>query len=176
LTRRGLAALSAVLALAVACDRSGREAERAQGPRLVDSKEVESVLLATQRRSSPDLPVGPASCPAGVPATDAAILECTVSVDGVPAPYAVTVRSTDQPGGLRYDVRPARAILQVSKVVDAIQRSSSSPTSSVECGPARVRVLDVVGTFDCSLSDGQNTRTVRVRVETVEGNVSFKET
>ncbi len=170
-----MAALWAVLALAVACDRSGSGAERADGPRLVDSKELESVLVATQRRSSPDLPVGPASCPAGVPATDAATLECTVSVDGVPAPYAVTIRQTDQPGGLRYEVRPAKAILQVSKVVDAIERSASSP-ARVECGPTRVRVVDVGATFDCSLSEGQTTRTVRVRVETVEGNVSFKET
>jgi hypothetical protein len=91
-------------------------------------------------------------------------------------PYAVTIRQTDQPGGLRYDVRPAKAILQVSKVVEAIQRSASSPTSTVECGPERVRVVDVGGTFDCSLTEGENTRTVRVRVETVEGNVSFKET
>jgi hypothetical protein len=170
-----VAALWAVLALAVACDRSGSQAERADGPRLVDSKELESVLVATQRRSSPDLPVGPASCPAGVPATEAATLECTVSVDGVLVPYAVTIRQTDQPGGLRYDVRPAKAILQVSKVVEAIQRSASSPTSTVECGPERVRVVDVGGTFDCSLTEGENTRTVRVRVETVEGNVSFKE-
>ena len=171
-----MAALAAVLVLPGGCDRSDRGASSAaQEVRRVDASEVESVVVATQRRSSPDLAVGSASCPSGVPATEGAFLECSVLVEGRPVPYAVTVRQADAPGGLRYDVRPAKAILLVSKVVEAISRSTS-PASAVDCGGERVRVLDVGEQFDCTLTYAGGTRSVRVRVDTLEGAVSFGET
>ena len=167
----------AILGLAAACGWSaGSRSSEADGARLVDNKEVQSVLVATQRRASGDLPVGPASCPSGVTATEGTTLECTVLVDGVAAPYVVTVHDVEAARGLRYDVRPAKAILLVSKVVEAIKRSAPSPTATVDCGPERVRVVDVGGTFDCTLARPDGTRTVRVLVETVDGAVSFRET
>ena len=165
-----------VLVLAASCGRAGDgTAPNGDRVRLVDTAEVENVLLATQRRSSPDLSVGPASCPAGVPVAEGATLECSVAVEGVSAPYLVTVHDAQAPAGLRYDVRPAKAILLVSRVEDAIARSVPSPEPAVECGGPRVRVMDIGSTFDCTLSHAQRTATVRVRVETVEGRVSFEE-
>ena len=177
MTRWTAAALGAALVIAAGCDRSGTGGSPTQQEtRRVDTKEVESVVVATQRRSSPDLTVGPASCPSGVPATEGATLECSVLVDGRPVPYAVTVREPDAAGELRYEVRPAKAILLVSKVVEAIARSTSSPAAVVDCGGQRVRVVDVGGEFDCTITDDGRARTVRVTVDTVEGAVSFRET
>ena len=177
MTFRGAAVLVATLVLA-ACARSGRETQPGNDPsRLVDTEEVESVLVATQRRSSPDLSVGPASCPRGVAAIEGATLECSVTVEGTPAPYRVTVRNgAGGGGGLRYDVRPAKAILLMSKVTEAIRQASSSPPEAVDCGPARVRIVEVGATFDCAVSQRERVSTVRVLVESLEGAVSFKET
>lgn len=73
-------------------------------------------------------------------------------------------------------MRPAKAILLVPKVVEAIQGSTNCFASTVDCGPDGVRVFDVETTFDCTLIVAGGTRTVRVLVEIVEGRVSFKET
>jgi hypothetical protein len=177
---RRLALVCAAAAAAVAlagCHGSGGRAAPATTPttgRAVDTEEVERLLIATQKRASPDFDVRDASCPARVVVTEGATFECTVVVEGVVAPYTITfkdVNGGDKTGG--YDLRPAKAILSVPKIVDFVKSSATDPTARVDCGPQRVKVLDPGATFDCKLTDGAGDHTVTLRVDDVTGKVTL---
>jgi hypothetical protein len=169
---RTAAAAAAVVALAaVACGGSDDGSDA--GPRPVDTEEVESLLVATQRRTSPDFNVGAAECPEQVTVSEGATFNCTVMVEGVAAPYIVTfadVNARNQTG--RYDLRPAKAILSVPKLVELVKSLAADPGARVDCGPARVLVADVGATLQCRLSDTEGGHTVNLRVDDIEGRVT----
>jgi Domain of unknown function (DUF4333) len=170
------AAVAAAAALA-ACSGSGGRAKSADTPttaRAVDTQEVERLLIATQKRASPDFDVRDASCPARVVVSEGATFECTVVVEGVIAPYTITLKDVNgrkKTGG--YDLRPSKAILSVPKIVDFVKSSATDPNARVDCGPDRVKVLDPGATFDCKLTDAAGDHTVTLRVDDVSGKVTL---
>ena len=172
-------ACAAVVAAAVlgACSGSGGRAEPDATPttaRVVDTQQVESLVIATQKRASPDFDVRDASCPARVVVKEGATFECTVVVEGVVAPYTVTFTDVNvkaKTGG--YDLRPAKAILSVPKIVDFVKTSATDPAARVDCGTQRVKVLDPGATFACRLSDATGDHTVTLRVDDVSGKVTL---
>jgi hypothetical protein len=170
------AAIAAAAALA-GCGGSGGRAKTAHTPttaRAVDTQEVERLLIATQKRASPDFDVRDASCPARVVVTEGATFQCTVVVEGVVAPYTITLKDVNgdrKTGG--YDLRPAKAILSVPKIVDFVKSSATDPNARVDCGPQRVKVLDPGSTFDCRLTDATGDHTVTLRVDDVTGKVTL---
>ncbi len=140
----------------------------------VDTQEVERLLVTTQKRASPDFDVRDPSCPARVVVTEGASFECTVVVEGVVAPYTITfkqVNDKEKTGG--YDLRPAKAILSVPKLVDFVKSSARDPAARVDCGPLRVKVLDPGATFECRLADTAGDHIVTLRVDDVAGRVTL---
>ena len=178
MTSRGLgraaAAVVAGVALSTAsCSGSESGSSSDAAPEPVDTAEVESLLVATQRRASPEFTVGQASCPDQVAVSEGVTFNCTVLVEGVPAPYVVTfadVNSRSQTG--RYDLRPAKAILSVPKLVELVKSLATDPAARVDCGPAKVRVADVGTTLECRLTDTRGDLTVNLRVDDIEGKVT----
>ena len=137
-------------------------------PKVVDTREVENTLVATQKRATPDLDVRDPACPARVEVSEGATFACTIAVEGVIVPYSVTL--ADVATRIRYNIRPAKAILLLSKLADALR--AQVPDATVDCGPERIKVLDVGATLDCRLSNRTTARTVTFRVDDVDGNVT----
>jgi len=137
-------------------------------PKVIDTREVENTLVATQKRATPELDVRDPSCPARVEVSEGVTFPCTIAVEGVIVPYQVTL--ADVATRVRYNIRPAKAILLLSKLADAL--TAQVPTANVDCGPERIKVLDVGATLDCRLSDRAQSRTITFRVDDVDGNVS----
>lgn len=134
----------------------------------IDTREIENALLAAQKRFSPDLDVRDPSCPARVVVVEGASFQCTVAVEGVIVPYNVTLKNVATKLG--YDIAPAKALLLIPKLVEGLQKNV--PGAKIDCGPDRVRVLDVGATFQCKLSDSTGDHTVILHVDDVNGNVS----
>ena len=61
-------------------------------PAKVPTADVERLLVSTQKRKSPRLQVGAASCPEQVRLANGTNFTCTVQIEGVSAPYSVTLR------------------------------------------------------------------------------------
>ena len=178
--RRGAAAgLAAVAAVALAgCGgRAGGPAPATTGPRMVATGGVERLLVSTQQRKSPGLDVGGARCPERVPLRDGSSFRCTVAIEGVPAPYDVTLRGVDAAGdGGRFSLRPAKPIIDVRRVV-ALIRSRLRPAArraAVDCGRARVRVVDVGAAVGCSVRLGAASQRVRAVVTDLRGTVVLR--
>ncbi len=153
---------------------SGKRAATPTTARAVDTQEVERLLVATQKRASPDFDVRDPSCPARVVVSEGATFECTVVVEGVIAPYTITLKQVNnekKTGG--YDLRPSKAILSVPKVVDFVKSSATDPTARVDCGPQRVKVLDAGATFECHLTDKAGDHVVTLSVDDVAGKVTI---
>lgn len=149
---------------------SGKSAEKpSPPPTVVESQEVENAIVAAQKRATPDLDVRDPSCPARIVVSEGATFQCTVAVEGVIVPYEVTL--TGARTTLRYNIAPAKAILLIPKLVTALQYNT--PGSHIDCGPDRVRVLDVGAVFECTVTDAANkAQRVTLKVNDVEGNVS----
>jgi hypothetical protein len=87
-----------LLVLLAAC---GGAEERPPAPdrdELVGTADVERLLVSTQKRKSPRLRVGTASCPEQVRLANGTTFTCTVRIEGVSAPYSVTLRDVDAAG------------------------------------------------------------------------------
>lgn len=174
--RARAAAFAVLLALAAAaCSSSSTTTKPAAtadpASRGVDTRDIEQLLVAKQKAQSPDFDVRDPSCPARIIVADGETFQCTVVVEGVVVPYQVTLRDVNENSKTAgYDLRPAKAILSIPKLVDALQRNS--PGSRIDCGPERVKVLDVGATFGCSVADAAGVRQpVTLRVVDRDGNV-----
>lgn len=111
-----------------------------------------------------------------MPAKVKSTFECIVTIEGVDAPYKVTLTSVDSGTG-HFDFENAKPIIDTSKVVAFITEQLQSQGLSgvdVGCGDAKVRVVDIGDTIDCTISDDQDTQTVQAVVEDLEGTVSVK--
>ena len=118
--RPRLVALCLVVLLA-AC---GGAEERPPAPdrdELVGTADVERLLVSTQKRKSPRLRVGTASCPDQVRLANGTRFTCTVVIEGTRAPYAVTLRDVDAAKATgRFALAPAKPIIDVSRIVGMI--------------------------------------------------------
>ena len=129
-------------------------------------------MLDTQRTGTPDLRVTTASCPETLDLSVGSRFECTVEVEGVKAPYNVSLPS---PGVI--EAVPARTIISTASAVGFVRTNLPPEVSTrveVDCGRAPVRVVDVGATFPCSISDGRSTQTVNVLAQDSKGAVSLQ--
>jgi hypothetical protein len=139
-----------------------------------DLSEVESRLLAEQKAESPDLVVEDATCPDDVTIEKGATFECTVSIEGIEAPYTVTVTENDSEAETAsFHFEPAKAIIDVSIIVDFIQGKVSG-SGTVDCGDEKVVIADVGDTIDCTVSDGNDSFDAGMVVKDLDGTVAFK--
>jgi Domain of unknown function (DUF4333) len=141
---------------------------------LVGTADVERLLVSTQRRRSPRLRVGAASCPDQVRLANGTRFACTVQIEGTRAPYRVTLRDVDAARATgRFALEPARPIIDVTRVVGLI-RSKLRPTArgaDVSCGAAKVCVVEVGATIACTITLGDAVQRVRAQVRDRKGTV-----
>ena len=165
------------LALAVLLTACGGAAKPAATPPrdgLVGTADVERLLVSTQKRRSPNLEVGAATCPDQVPLTNGTKFTCTVLIEGTKAPYAVTLRDVDAAKATgRFALAPAKPIIDVSRIV-ALIRSKLQPTAraaTVRCGTTKVRVVEVGASIACTITLGDAVRKVTAEVRDLKGTV-----
>jgi hypothetical protein len=163
-------ALAAFALLASACDASIEIGG-------VDLEEVEAKLVDLQEETSPNLAVGEAACPDDLDEiNEGDTFECTVTIEGVEAPYAVTLTDEQEDSDVgSFDFKPAKPIIDVSLVVDFVRSrlNERSQGAEVDCGDAAVIVTEVGGTFDCTVSDSRGSETVSMVVKNIDGDVGF---
>ena len=80
-----------LLVLLASCGGPERPAKVPAADELVGTADVERLLVSTQKRKSPKLRVGAASCPDQVRLANGIRFTCTVQIEGTKAPYAVTL-------------------------------------------------------------------------------------
>ncbi len=163
-----------LVALLAACGGAKEPRTTQARDRLIGTTDVERLLVATQKRKSPDLHVGAASCPAQVRLANGTRFTCTVLIEGTRAPYAVTLRDVDTAKATgRFAVAPAKPIIDVSRIV-ALIRSKLQPTAraaSVHCGTAKVRVVEVGAAIACTITLGAAVQKVSAVVKDLQGTV-----
>jgi Domain of unknown function (DUF4333) len=171
--RPRLLALALLVSLAACGDGGGRSAAPARDG-LVGTADVERLLVSTQKRKSPELRVGRASCPDQVRLVNGTRFTCTVQIEGTRAPYAVTLRDVDAARATgRFALRPAKPIIDVTRIV-ALIRSRLQPTAraaTVRCGAARVRVVEVGASIACTITLGEAVQKVSAVVKDLQGTV-----
>jgi len=165
------------LVLAALLAGCGGGAERGTAParnELVGTADVERLLVSTQKRKSPKLRVGAASCPDQVPLANGTRFTCTIQIEDAEAPYAVTLRDVDAAGATgRFALAPAKPIIDVSRIVRLI-RGKLQPAArdaTVRCGAAKVRVVEVGATIACTITLGDTVQKVDAVVEDLRGTV-----
>ena len=164
-----------LVALLAACGGAGERRTTARQPdELVGTADVERLLVSTQKRRSPNLKVGAASCPDQVRLANGTRFTCTVQIEGTKAPYAVTLRDVDAAKATgRFALAPAKPIIDVSRIVGLI-RSKLQPTAraaTVTCGSAKVRVVEVGAAIPCTITLGDAVQKVSAVVKDLEGTV-----
>ena len=177
-SRRGRA-LRTLACVALAClflaacgGDSGGSGSEDGGTKVTDLSELEAKLVAMQEEKVPDLAVEGAQCPAEVNLEEGTTFECTVTIEGVDAPYAITPTKDDPEAEVgSFHIEPAKAIINVSIVTDFINTQTGA--TDAKCGNEKVLVSEVGGTFDCTVSVGGQTQDVEMIVKDLEGTVAF---
>jgi hypothetical protein len=164
----------ALLVLLAACGGRERPSPAPERDELVGTADVERLLVSTQKRKSPNLRVGAASCPDQVRLANGTRFTCTVQIEGTKAPYAVTLRDVDAAKATgRFALAPAKPIIDVSRIVGLI-RSKLQPTAraaTVTCGSAKVRVVEVGAAIPCTITLGDAVQKVSAVVKDLQGTV-----
>jgi hypothetical protein len=140
-----------------------------------DPDEVAKKVQDAQQDVTPDLDVTDPTCPDDEP-EEGATIECSVTIDGVEAPYAVTFTEVTDDNA-KFDIEPAQAIISVDKVVDFLQGQAADQglgEVDVDCGEAAVLVQEPDSTFTCTLVQGADTQDVTLRVTDLDGNVTLE--
>jgi hypothetical protein len=163
----------ALLVLVAGCGGAERPAAPARDE-LVGTADVERLLVSTQKRKSPKLRVGQASCPDQVRLANGTRFTCTVEIEGTRAPYAVTLRDVDAAKATgRFALAPAKPIIEVGRIVGLI-RTKLQPTAraaTVRCGTAKVRVVEIGASIGCTITLGDAVQKVTAQVKDLEGTV-----
>lgn len=158
----------ALLALA-AC---GGESDGSEGGSGDPLAALEERLVQEQEAEAPNLAVGGASCPADASLEAGSTFECTVTIEGVEAPYAVTVEEGSTEDDISFHFEPAKAIIDVSLVIEFIA-GRAGEGAEAECGPDKVIVADVDDTFECSVLVAGQTEIVEMIVQDLDGTVAI---
>lgn len=176
MTRLALPRLALLgVAVAVFCAACGAGGGPGSHQRL-DVSEVEAAIAASQRRRTPNLQVGKADCPRDVLAETGASFECSLAIEGTQAGFVVRLGEVTG-GTARYEIRPSRAILDVTGVVAFLKGRLEGPwqQAEVNCGTARAVVVDVNQALDCLVTNGQAIRAVQAVVEDLDGSFTVRE-
>lgn len=140
-----------------------------------DPDEVAKQVQKAQEDVTPDMDVTDPTCPDDDP-EEGATIECTVTIEGVEAPYSVTFTEVTDDNA-KFDIEPAQAIISTDKVVDFLQgqlEDQGLGDLGVDCGDAAVLVQDPDTTFECTLGQGADAQVVTLRVTDLDGNVTVE--
>ena len=167
----------ALLVLLAACGGPDRAPATPARDELVGTADVERLLVSTQKRRSPKLQVGMASCPDQVRLANGTRFTCTVQIEGTKAPYAVTLRDVDATRTTgRFALEPAKPIIDVTRIVSLIRTKlqPTARTATVRCGTPKVRVVEIGGTIACTITLGTAVQKVTAVVKDLKGTVMVR--
>jgi hypothetical protein len=139
----------------------------------LDTTQAEQQLVARQKQATPDLNVGEARCVTRAELRRGATFGCSVMVEGLPAPYTVTVTDVDRDAKTaEYEFELTKAIVSTAKVRDAVKQSWADQSAQVDCGPGKVRLAEIGTTIECSVNDKDGFHSATVRVVDIQGNLA----
>jgi len=122
----------------------------------------------------PDGQLGSVACPRGVKLAEGVTFTCTADVEGALLPITVTLSHVDtDTGSFDYNFKLAKALIDTDNVVEEID-SKLPVQASVACGPPHLRVVEVGGTIECTVSEGSKQEVVRAVVDDLDGTVHFE--
>ena len=136
-----------------------------------DGDAIAQKIHDEQVKKTPDLDVSDATCPEEAEPAKGEVVECTIEIEGVEAPYSITFKSGD---GGAYTITPAKAIITTVPVVEALKKDAADQDLGeveVDCGET-ILVQEVDSTFVCTMSQGQATQDVTMVVDDLDGTVS----
>ncbi|GAW51124.1 MULTISPECIES: DUF4333 domain-containing protein [unclassified Nocardioides] len=143
-----------------------------------DADEIAAEVQKAQEKVTPDLEVSDATCPEDADLEEGAVIDCSVSIAGVKAPYEVTVTSLED-GHAEFDLAPAKAIISVDAAVGFLEDQAEQQGLTgvtVECGDAAIIVQDPQTTFPCTLTNGDHVQDISLLIKDLDGTVSIDST
>jgi uncharacterized RDD family membrane protein YckC len=146
----------------------------------IDPTRVEAAIarnLEGLKGEGPDLRVGRVACPEGVKLAEGVTFQCAAEVADAQLPFTVTVVHVNtSTGEFDYRVEAAKALVNTDTAVEQIQAELpvEAANATVDCDTPRVRVLEVGGTIDCTVSLGSRRHIVHAVVDDVAGTVHFE--
>lgn len=142
--------------------------------------EIELAIVDGQRAAAPGLKVTKAVCPSTLKVlrsqAKAGTYQCTVTIEGVVAPYTVVISRADKARTGTYALSPAKAIIDVSKVIAGIREElepNERATAKISCGKAKVIVAAPGAEIACTTTTGTLTMPVRYTVKDVDGTIAL---
>jgi uncharacterized RDD family membrane protein YckC len=148
--------------------------------RTIDPARIEAAITGNLERlkgEMPDLRVGRVACPKGVKLAQGVSFQCAAEVAGGQLPITVTVDHVDaSTGDFEYRLAQAKALVDTDKAVEQIQAMLpvEAANATVDCGTPRVRVIEVDGKIECTVSLGSRRQVVHAVVDDAEGTVHFE--
>ena len=143
--------------------------------------DIEAKIASVQREAAPTLKIGAVSCPATLAGKKAKVpvgnYSCTITIEGVPAPYTVIVKEGGSLKGGVFQIFPAKAIIDVSKIVTFVKTSldpADAAATKISCGKATVVVADPGTPILCTLTRGKAVEKLEFEVRNVNGLVALK--
>ena len=143
--------------------------------------DIEAKIASVQREAAPGLKVGGVSCPVTLAGKKTKVpvgnYSCTISIEGVPAPYTVIVKEGGSLKGGVFQISPAKAIIDVSKIVAFVKTSldpADATAAKISCGKATVVVADPGSPIVCTLTRGKAIEKLEFEIRNVNGLVALK--
>ena len=101
-----------------------------------------ATMRREQERTTPDLAVGTTTCPAG-PYRVGHRMVCLLELEGTEVSYVVEITSDTS-----INLTALRTIIDTRKAAALIE--GSEPGTTADCGPPRIRQVEVGATFACT--------------------------
>ena len=145
----------------------------------VDPASMSASITRWLKDQYPDVRVGSITCPGGVKLTAGRSFQCTADMEGAQLPIMVALTHVDK-GEYDSSFKLTKALIDTDRVVEDIRSnlpvkvSFELASATVDCGGPRVRVVEVGGTFECTVSKGDARHVVRVVIEDVDGTGHFE--
>ncbi len=143
--------------------------------------DIEAKIASVQRDAAPGLKVGGVSCPTTLAGKKTKVpvgnYSCTITIEGVPAPYTVIVKEGGSLKGGVFQIAPAKAIIDVSKIVSFVKTSldpADAASAKISCGAATVVVADPGAPIVCTLTRGKAVEKLEFEIRNVNGLVALK--
>ena len=144
-------------------------------------KEIEAKIVSVQQSAAPKLKVGPATCPAKLAGVQKRVpigtYTCTVQIEGVSAPYTVVVSEGGFLKGGVYKIAPAKAIIDLTKVVGFVRTSldeKEAVDAKIVCGKGVVAILEPNSTIICTVTVGGSPQNYTFVVKDVNGTIAIR--
>ena len=144
---------------------------------IYSAEALEQVVVDSQDGKTGDLEVGGATCPDDVALEGGVTVECTIELEGVDAPYSVTLDDVEAEE-VAITVEPLRVVIPAADAAAFVTENLQDEvaTADVTCGDGEAVILAETGdTIACTVAIGSETRDVELEVVDEDGTVELVE-